>query len=227
MPLPISIHAPHEGERRIESAQSWHEMIISIHAPHEGERRLSSLRVASYLSYFNPRSPRGGATARFPYTTVSKYYFNPRSPRGGATVLQHERFGRRANFNPRSPRGGATRFAHRPQAPCLISIHAPHEGERRPRYIARWHNYAISIHAPHEGERHVTRDKSLTIRSLFQSTLPTRGSDIFAAPDFGQRQKFQSTLPTRGSDPMQKGSPAEALISIHAPHEGERLDIMA
>ena len=37
---PISIHAPHEGERRIESAQSWHEMIISIHAPHEGERRV-------------------------------------------------------------------------------------------------------------------------------------------------------------------------------------------
>ena len=35
---------------------------VSIHAPHEGERRLSSLRVASYLSCFNPRSPRGGAT---------------------------------------------------------------------------------------------------------------------------------------------------------------------
>ena len=36
------------------------------------------------------------------------------------------------NFNPRSPRGGATRrhcLAYQVNAP--ISIHAPHEGERR------------------------------------------------------------------------------------------------
>ena len=36
--------------------------------------------------------------------------------------------------------------------------------------------YKISIHAPHEGER---RDKDDTPggRAIFQSTLPTRGSD--------------------------------------------------
>ena len=57
----------------------------------------------------------------------------------------------------------------------------------------------VSIHAPHEGERPVDIN-DLAARISFQSTLPTRGSD-----DFGQRQKskpakFQSTLPTRGSD---------------------------
>ena len=36
----------------------------------------------------------------------------------------------------------------------LISIHAPHEGERRLyRLIRRCIGTSISIHAPHEGER--------------------------------------------------------------------------
>ena len=33
---------------------------------------------------------------------------------------------------------------------------------------------------------------------------------------------FQSTLPTRGSDYDQKWRSASEMISIHAPHEGER-----
>ena len=35
---------------------------------------------------------------------------------------------------------------------------------------------------------------------------------------------FQSTLPTRGSDACAHPTPAIGAISIHAPHEGERLD---
>ena len=35
---------------------------ISIHAPHEGERRLPSA-AAPQARDFNPRSPRGGATS--------------------------------------------------------------------------------------------------------------------------------------------------------------------
>ena len=86
----------------------------------------------------------------------------------------------------------------------MISIHAPHEGERR-----------TQLHAP----------RGLLV---FQSTLPTRGSDGFsssagrAARDFNPRSprggatfgfiislmvsKFQSTLPTRGSDPPKEES---------------------
>ena len=63
----------------------------------------------------------------------------------------------------------------------------------------------ISIHAPHEGERRCwpTGLADLT-RELFQSTLPTRGSDANGAYDAIARDKFQSTLPTRGSDPPAK-----------------------
>ena len=37
-------------------------LTISIHAPHEGERHFMAGRDNAHL-YFNPRSPRGGATA--------------------------------------------------------------------------------------------------------------------------------------------------------------------
>ncbi len=58
----------------------------------------------------------------------------------------------------------------------LISIHAPHEGERHG--AGRLENgfYNISIHAPHEGERQ-SRRRFWSDLSTFQSTLPTRGSD--------------------------------------------------
>ena len=83
----ISIHAPHEGERLSDLLSMTRKERISIHAPHEGERRF---RRASWAmsAYFNPRSPRGGATAavRNFYSPI-KSYFNPRSPRGGATFL--------------------------------------------------------------------------------------------------------------------------------------------
>ena len=41
-----------------------HAPAISIHAPHEGERRHGALRMAATGGNFNPRSPRGGATVR-------------------------------------------------------------------------------------------------------------------------------------------------------------------
>ena len=58
----------------------------------------------------------------------------------------------------------------------------------------------ISIHAPHEGERPTLSLIPNTRRKAFQSTLPTRGSDVFDAYDNEFRLGFQSTLPTRGSD---------------------------
>ena len=58
----------------------------------------------------------------------------------------------------------------------------------------------ISIHAPHEGERHGGKRAIKTAIALFQSTLPTRGSDIAKGADLQIISEFQSTLPTRGSD---------------------------
>ena len=150
--MQISIHAPHEGERPLWVRGTWVCNLISIHAPHEGER-LYRFYPSYCLTYFNPRSPRGGATAR-----ISKL-----------------------------------------EDKLNISIHAPHEGERRLR-------------------RHAE-----TARSIFQSTLPTRGSDRISPCGQSPCRVFQSTLPTRGSDDFTLHVANIArLISIHAPHEGER-----
>ena len=84
------------------------------------------------------------------------------------------------------------------RTPRDISIHAPHEGERPVREVGREIPISISIHAPHEGERRILKPR-VDKYSLFQSTLPTRGSDAEAARTAGP-----------------------STISIHAPHEGER-----
>ena len=58
----------------------------------------------------------------------------------------------------------------------------------------------------------------------FQSTLPTRGSDADGNDIVKDVTVFQSTLPTRGSDAKFLAAQRNSGVSIHAPHEGERLD---
>ena len=149
---------------------------ISIHAPHEGERH-NVKYIAADQWHFNPRSPRGGATCAVFFLLRRKVYFNPRSPRGGATVFPALCRRKMLYFNPRSPRGGATIDFSVKQI-TMISIHAPHEGERQTRF-----SYCLKYFA-------------------FQSTLPTRGSDFAYTHHIQHNQQFQSTLPTRGSDKM-------------------------
>ena len=125
-------------------------------------------------------------------------YFNPRSPRGGATYGENARKGADDDFNPRSPRGGAT--------DCI-----PQRGR----------NALISIHAPHEGERQVCCAVPMTA-SKFQSTLPTRGSDIEGLIK-ELTKEISIHAPHEGERPQaQLHSWSGAWISIHAPHEGER-----
>ena len=149
---------------------------------------------------FNPRSPRGGATPINGIDCPKTVYFNPRSPRGGATTQGRGNCGLHGNFNPRSPRGGAT----------------------VPSSTGSYHRNDFNPRSPRGGA--------------------TRGDGCGSAPDghFNPRSPrggatplsfsfvifwyiFQSTLPTRGSD-VPHFALAEAVpISIHAPHEGERL----
>ena len=118
--------------------------LISIHAPHEGER-LHKLLPCLLYGYFNPRSPRGGATFySFPISSTTSY------------------------FNPRSPRGGATFAANSITPNILISIHAPHEGERLVSRGSAPQPQEISIHAPHEGER---QRKSAFVYSISANLL--------------------------------------------------------
>ena len=152
------------------------QIAISIHAPHEGERRACAL-PAAHSERFQSTLPTRGSDTYAPAGRHSDCHFNPRSPRGGATC--HILFDRQVG---------------------LISIHAPHEGERPQRrgQSRRWWDFnprsprggatgqrsarirqgGISIHAPHEGERQEITGVS-SKHPIFQSTLPTRGSDTY------------------------------------------------
>ena len=137
---------------------------ISIHAPHEGER-LYTQADGWFCPNFNPRSPRGGATARKMVKRCGRRDFNPRSPRGGATsVVTLLQLGH-AHFNPRSPRGGATGCWSFPLADLC------HFNPRSPRGGATLHGCQCQSR-----------------RRRFQSTLPTRGSDVNGFFDFLFRQ---------------------------------------
>ena len=106
---------------------------ISIHAPHEGERRVRAAHSDSIRQDFNPRSPRGGATfnsaIRQRMWVISIHAPHEGERRSVCMVCVHV-----VDFNPRSPRGGATNAPNRGYARVAISIHAPHEGERGLKY---------------------------------------------------------------------------------------------
>ena len=170
---------------------------VSIHAPHEGERRRCFSR--------RYRSRR----------------FQSTLPTRGSDIFKLLSSSKSSGFNPRSPRGGATLSLFLYPQQLLVSIHAPHEGERHGHTLDELISKYVSIHAPHEGERPFF-NRSNTKSAEFQSTLPTRGSDGIClggenfAISFNPRSPrggatistfkpfaivmFQSTLPTRGSD---------------------------
>ena len=127
-----------------------------------------------------------------------------------------------------------------------ISIHAPHEGERRRQWICRAGKNGFQSTLPTRGSDALGAVDD-QLQRIFQSTLPTRGSDYFprltrrlllyvfqsTLPTRGSdgaelryrpaKKEFQSTLPTRGSDNYLTLAIYPISISIHAPHEGERL----
>ena len=117
----------------------------------------------------------------------------------------------------------------RPEAPAdvsdmsIISIHAPHEGERPLQRTGEMMQVIISIHAPHEGERLCFPDNWSRAKINFNPRSPRGGATIHCLFSFVFWYIFQSTLPTRGSDYKDRTKyTAPTPISIHAPHEGER-----
>ena len=160
--------SPRGGATKIQVAAGY-QTSISIHAPHEGERPIRQKQPPQGM-HFNPRSPRGGATSRWHKNLRGGANFNPRSPRGGATRFRRNVQPRIMHFNPRSPRGGATHAAQGEHIITIISIHAPHEGERLRDKCRGGIPCRISIHAPHEGERqadlaHDARRKRISIHA--------------------------------------------------------------
>ena len=81
----------------------------------------------------------------------------------------------------------------------MVSIHAPHEGERLGNVVVAQDGNEFQSTLPTRGsDLHMYRDRN--DGKQFQSTLPTRGSDTPRRPVPRAPQRFQSTLPTRGSD---------------------------
>ena len=81
----------------------------------------------------------------------------------------------------------------------------------------------ISIHAPHEGERPRKRVTCVPDAKTFQSTLPTRGSDAKTIMTLSADGYFNPRSPRGGATRLYNGEFEDKAISIHAPHEGERL----
>ena len=110
-------------------------------------------------------------------------------------------------------------------SPPSVSIHAPHEGERLQRYPLIQPQPAVSIHAPHEGERQKKRWR-MGRCAMFQSTLPTRGSDAFHSTALPCYCGFNPRSPRGGATTLIIKVTHFTKVSIHAPHEGERLVIV-
>ena len=79
----------------------------------------------------------------------------------------------------------------------------------------------ISIHAAHEGQRQSSGGGS-TWGELFQSTLPTKGSDGRAAGTEQRYQHFNPRCPRRAATFINICAIGGPQISIHAAHEGQR-----
>ena len=195
----ISIHAPHEGERPDGADNITDLAHISIHAPHEGERLLR-LRGVAVKGAFQSTLPTRGSDLVTDALKGEDTDFNPRSPRGGATQAPRHK-GRGQLFQSTLPTRGSDPAAHLSiSTPCVFQSTLPTRGSDTMTHRLFRHT-KISIHAPHEGERRFCCNRSRP-KSKFQSTLPTRGSDYIRLTDVRQQEVFQSTLPTRGSDPM-------------------------
>ena len=85
----------------------------------------------AHLFVFQSTLPARGSDEGHMLLLKPKSRFNPRSPRGGATAQPPRTARRPPRFNPRSPRGGATPATELAGHGEGVSIHAPREGERQ------------------------------------------------------------------------------------------------
>ena len=125
-----------------------------------------------------------------------------------------------------------------------ISILAPHEGERQlfgrfPIFFDRFQSSLptrgsdednsllrimsdISIHAPHEGERRYCCI-AVYVPEDFNPRSPRGGATTSAARRRRRTKNFNPRSPRGGATAWRKNKTELQHISIHAPHEGERL----
>ena len=104
------------------------------------------------------------------------------------------------SFNPRSPRGGATANALSVAPGEFVSIHAPHEGERRQFKSMTMRGQTVSIHAPHEGERPPALVISFLPRLCFNPRSPRGGATAEKCICMQHFREFTEYYPLRHGD---------------------------
>ena len=126
---------------------------VSIHAPHEGERPVLDDAANAIAWMFQSTLPTRGSDCRMPDLSAPILTFQSTLPTRGSDDCSAGWGYAPSCFNPRSPRGGATSSSVGSFFFFLVSIHAPHEGERLSNWLYNHRLKYVSIHAPHEGER--------------------------------------------------------------------------
>ena len=103
-----------------------------------------------------------------------------------------------------------------------VSIHAPHEGERPDNFAAYRCGAGFNPRSPRGGATFILC-QAFCLTKLFQSTLPTRGSDQTTAYRLFRHKSFNPRSPRGGATFESIRTACKNKVSIHAPHEGERL----
>ena len=141
-------------------------MYFNPRSPRGGATSAPASRVRPPV--FQSTLPTRGSDHKAAFVLRGQVDFNPRSPRGGATRASGTPFALATNFNPRSPRGGAT-------SGRWVSLCCRHRFQSTlPTRGSDWQRcdsagrQRISIHAPHEGER---RRKSAFVCSISANLL--------------------------------------------------------
>ena len=209
---------PARGATNLSLDMIFSDCNISIHAPREGSDTLST-DIGLFGNYFNPRSPRGERLSTIA-DTFSTLSISIHAPREGSDNSPPVRTGSKSNFNPRSPRGERHGLFQAIKVIDGISIHAPREGSDSAPHDCGG-PAGISIHAPREGSDLSCRE-TLVNMWHFNPRSP-RGERLLYEADLTIRWLFQSTLPARGATRPKTGHKPTTTISIHAPREGSDL----
>ena len=179
--------------------QSYHvrQCPVSIHAPHEGERHGVGCCEAEGCAFQSTLPTRGSDCLLF--TGCCKGFgFNPRSPRGGATCSRCCWRGSTRRFNPRSPRGGATKQTRQPNGSRQFQSTLPTRGSDCKGFGRVSERVSVSIHAPHEGERQGWPLSSTSARR-FNPRSPRGGATLAAPALDAEKQGFNPRSPRGGA----------------------------
>ena len=170
--------------------------------------------------YFNPRSPRGGATKQ-KFARPNDKLFQSTLPTRGSDQFVVSVICPKIHFNPRSPRGGATRSCSSTVGGIAgFQSTLPTRGSDHAALTSCGSYGHFNPRSPRGGA--TQKAHFFTNILSFQSTLPTRGSDAeFVARAVADRN-FNPRSPRGGATFSGAGIAQHRRISIHAPHEGER-----